>query len=124
MKKIKKHYKGSQKSLTSEMENMYSFYFAHSFYETIVFPSNQFHDPKFKNMIKSILNISRMDSINDQFSNEKDLLSYHTYIYQRYLCINKPNCWVYPSEKADDSQYPAQLRLSILSKKKKKKNAD
>ncbi|KAK8887812.1 hypothetical protein M9Y10_038869 [Tritrichomonas musculus] len=122
LEKIKSQYKNSKKTVTKEMESSYSFFFAHAFYDTIVYPSNNFKDPSFKDMSKNIfqilhLNSKVMNPIIEQFSDEKDLLSYHTYLFQRVSCIQKPGCWVHQIKDNETFLYPAQLRLTIMSKK-------
>lgn len=101
LEKIKNHFKKLKKSVTKDMVNNYTFFFAHAFYQTLVYPSNQFKDPDFKDMTKNLLKIQHIEKseikpIIQSFSYEKDLLSFHTYLFQRAMCIEQKDSWIHP----------------------------
>lgn len=122
LEKVKNQYRKVKKTVSKEMENNFSFYFAHAFYQTIIYPSDKHHSPSFELMTKEVfkkiqMTEKEMKKLIDQFSYEKDFLSYLTYLYQRALSIGQKNLWIHPVEEKETFLYPAQLRLTIMSKK-------
>ncbi|OHT07793.1 hypothetical protein TRFO_23907 [Tritrichomonas foetus] len=94
--------------------------FQSAFVITIVYPDSDFKDKNFTNLKKKIrktLKIKKHDFLKklDQFSEDRNILSYNTFVHKRYSLFN--NSWIYPPEILEDFKPIAELRLNILSKK-------